>query len=271
MQAVEEEPCGGYLPSTVSPLLIVNADDLGLDRKSTDAILECFAKGRITSATAMVWMADSERASGASGEAALPVGLHLNLSEPYTSADVPAAARERQARLASRFSGRWLRLRRWIFDPALRSDVETCISEQLDAFRTLYGYRPTHVDGHNHLQVSPNVLLAGALPRGTLLRGPLEAPSGVLASAPRAARRWLQLRRFPSTDYCFDFAERERALELARRAAVELVVHPALRDREALLSERWGRDLGSVQLGSFADLEADQQRASTRSGPEGHG
>jgi len=238
----------------VSPLLIVNADDLGLDRESTDAILECFAHGCITSATAMVWMSDSERASRVVRDAGLPVGLHLNLSEPYTFAEVPRPARERQESLSARFSGRWLRARRWLFDPSLRSQIELCISEQLEAFRELYGRPPTHVDGHKHVQVSPNVLLARSLTSGTPLRGALDTEPRALASPPRAARRWLQLRRFPSTDYCFDFAERKRALELAKRATVELVVHPALRDSEALLSEGWRRDLESVELGSFADL-----------------
>jgi predicted glycoside hydrolase/deacetylase ChbG (UPF0249 family) len=233
----------------------VNADDLGLDRESTDGILECFVQGRITSATAMVWMADSERAARAAHEAELPVGLHLNLSEPYSSAAAPEPARERQARLASRFSGPWLRLRRWIFDPTARRDVEACISDQLEAFRELYGGDPTHLDGHKHVQVSPNVLMARSLPRGTPLRGALDAGTPALAAPARAARRRLHLRRFPSTDYCLDFAERERALELARRASVELVVHPALRDREALMSEGWRRALEPLRLGSFADLE----------------
>jgi hypothetical protein len=76
----------------------------------------------------MVWMVDSERAACAARATQPPVGLHLNLSEPYTSAEVPEAARERQARLASRFSGRRLQPRQWIFDPTLRSEVEALSS-----------------------------------------------------------------------------------------------------------------------------------------------
>jgi predicted glycoside hydrolase/deacetylase ChbG (UPF0249 family) len=56
----------------VPPHRIVNADDLGLDRESTDAILECFAATRLTSATSMVWMVESERAAAAARAARLP-------------------------------------------------------------------------------------------------------------------------------------------------------------------------------------------------------
>src|SRR5262245_28926635 len=44
-------------------MLIVNADDLGRSKAETDAAMACYAKDRITSTSAMVFMTDSERAS----------------------------------------------------------------------------------------------------------------------------------------------------------------------------------------------------------------
>jgi chitin disaccharide deacetylase len=237
----------------VPGLLIVNADDFGYDERSTDAAAECFARGGITSVSAMVYMRDSERAAAIAREAGVPVGLHLNLSEPYTGSDVAEGARRRQARLAERFSGRWLRVRRWVYDPMIRRDVDGCIGEQLERFQALYGAAPSHVDGHKHVQVSPNVLLSRAVRPGTRMRTALQLDATLLRPG-RAARRRLMEKRFTSTDWCFDFAERERALQLARESTVELVVHPALRDYAALMSNDWARALERVSLGSFADL-----------------
>jgi len=237
----------------VAGLLIVTADDFGYDDRSTDSAAECFARGRITNVSAMVHMRDSERAAEIACEAGLRVGLHLNLTEPYTGSDVPEAARLRQARLAERFGGRWLRVRRWLYDPMIRRDVDDCIGEQLARFQALYGAAPSHVDGHKHVQVSPNVLLSQALRPGTRMRSALHLDTTLLRPV-RAGRRRLMERRFTSTDYCFDFAERERALQLARKATVELVVHPALRDHAALLSDDWERALERVRPASFVDL-----------------
>jgi predicted glycoside hydrolase/deacetylase ChbG (UPF0249 family) len=237
----------------VPGLLIVNADDFGYTQRSTDAAAECFARGRITSVSAMVYMHDSERAAAIAREAGVPVGLHLNLSEPYSGSDVPEAARRRQVRLAERFCGGWVRVRRWLYDPTIRRDVDGCIGEQLERFHALYGASPSHVDGHKHVQVSPNVLLSRALRPGTRMRTALHLDATLLRPG-RGARRRLMERRFTSTDYCFDFAERERALQLAREETVELVVHPALRNYAALVSDDWARALERVRVGSFADL-----------------
>jgi hypothetical protein len=44
-------------------LLIVTANDWGGEIRATDGIAACFRGSRITGATAMVYMADSKRAS----------------------------------------------------------------------------------------------------------------------------------------------------------------------------------------------------------------
>src|ERR1700751_154848 len=83
-------------------LLIVNADDLGLDPNNTDAILDCFHAGAISSATALVWMKDSDRAAEVAGPTGLPVGLHLNLIEPFSATDVPERVAATQRRVVDR-------------------------------------------------------------------------------------------------------------------------------------------------------------------------
>jgi predicted glycoside hydrolase/deacetylase ChbG (UPF0249 family) len=233
--------------------VIVNADDLGYDVPTTDAILACFELGRITSATAMVYMRDSARAASIASAAELPVGLHVNLTEPYSDAEAPDDVRALQARVAARVGGRAARLRRWIYDPSVRGDVDRCIRNQLDCFRRLYGAPPTHVDGHTHVQLAPNVLLSAALADVARMRPALDR-RGVLLALPRAARRIMLERRFATTDHCFDFADRERAVTFANGGSLELVTHPALRDLEALRSHRWRELVAGLPTGSYSDL-----------------
>ena len=139
-------------------LVIINADDLGLDVATTDAILDCFRAGRITSASAMVWMSDSQRAASLAEECEIPLGLHLNLTQPFTDPAVPPEVRERQARLAEHFGRQPLAY--WVAEPRLQSTIDRCIEDQVREFTRLYGQPPRHLDGHRHVHTCLNVLLS---------------------------------------------------------------------------------------------------------------
>jgi predicted glycoside hydrolase/deacetylase ChbG (UPF0249 family) len=240
----------------VSGLLIVSADDWGRDAATTDAILACFEAGRITSTSALVHLEDSRRAARLALAAGLNVGLHLNFSEPYSAAGVPDELRRRQSRLARRFRGLGLHIMRWLYDPLIQTDVERCILDQMEEFERLYGQAPTHIDGHKHVHVSPNVLFARALQRGMKLRTSLWLPGRPSLLAPgRLLRRRIMSRRFVSPAFLFDINDREHALGLVDEHNVELMVHPANRaELDVLLSEEWGRAIRGRRLGSFADL-----------------
>ena len=255
-------------------LLIVNADDVGHDVDATDGTLECFAAGRITSASAMVYMQDSDRASGLLREAGIPVGLHINLTEAFSDPATPPDVTSCQARLLRRFAPDGARrTMRWIYDPQIRRDVERCVSDQLQRFEDLYGRPPTHVDGHQHVHVCPNVFLARSLPSGIRMRGTLETyPLHRSAHAlARALRDRVIKLRFPGTDYFFDISEvdpRRRfglgraRLALAAHSAVEIMAHPRFaKERDCLMSPEWEDVLRQHSLGSFADLPAAEPTA----------
>jgi predicted glycoside hydrolase/deacetylase ChbG (UPF0249 family) len=246
----------------VKGLLIVNADDWGYDAPTTDAIRGLWEQGRITSTSAMVYMEDSERAAAIAREVGIPTGLHLNLSEPYSGSPIPADVRERQARLAAKYTGTGLRLRRWVYDPWVRADVEDCIADQLARFLALYGDRPTHLDGHMHAHLSPNVLFARTLSPGTKVRNSLDRTDSRWSplAFPRRLRRRLLANRFNSTERLFDATDWRTAFALAKTCSVELMVHPVLRDSSLLLSEEWSSALADKALGSFADLRACAER-----------
>jgi predicted glycoside hydrolase/deacetylase ChbG (UPF0249 family) len=243
-------------------VLIVNADDLGLRPEVTDAILECHGIGAVTSASAMVAMEDSERGFGLAAAAGLPIGLHLNLTTPFTGA-AGEAARRRQAEAVDYFGGKGYR--RLIFDPRARRPLDACVADQAELFAELAGRPLGHADGHQHLQTCPTVLSTAALGRARSLRRAHAFVPGAPA-AKRAYRRALNRvvrARFVSVPFVsirdvhpdLGGVGLDRLAELARRADVEVMVHPAWPDeREVLGSTAWLDFVGSLPTGAHADL-----------------
>ncbi len=254
-------------------LLIVNADDLGLEQAETDAILDCFGRGTITSATAMVWMRDSARAAELARTAGIPVGLHLNLIEPFTAPDVPEEIAATQRRVVD-----WLRSARgdrYMYHPRWAPDFERCIGAQLARFAELYGSAPTHVDGHQHMHLVPNALLTRALWRVKRCRRPVNRMSYESRASRRLARAALaRVMRvhFATTDRCFSIRALDPGLggtgmadklALAHRRPVEVFVHPGWEDEFAVLaSPAWRAALAGYRGGTYLDLEAGDRRVS---------
>lgn len=246
----------------VSGLLIVNADDWGASETTTESIAACFAAGGVTSATAMVHMADSERAAARALELGLPTGLHLNLTQPFDGPAVQPPVRERQARVVARF-GRLRRRDRWLPNLALWKRVRHCVEDQLESFRRLYGREPTHVDGHNHVHLNPAVLFAlpAHLPVRTATRPPTWRTPTDLA---RLARHGAIRARYGSTNLVFDVTTvhprlggtgLESCLALARERSLELITHPAHAPQAELLrAPEWLASIAELRLGSFEDL-----------------
>jgi chitin disaccharide deacetylase len=246
-------------------LLIVNADDWGYDEPTTAAIAECHRAGGLTSTTAMTFMRDSAPAAiRAKEHPGLGIGLHLNLVEEYSGPATPVAVRDRQRRLIEH--SRLLRLRRWVYDPSVRHDVNRVIADQYQSFLDLYGRRPTHVDGHHHCHLAANVLLSPALPRGTKIRNALSDAHrpNPITDALRSARGRLISRRTRTTDYFFSIETAWPGLDgtppgaklgLARQASVEVMVHPAFpHEIGPLQSAQWTETLAELPTGTFGDL-----------------
>jgi chitin disaccharide deacetylase len=253
---------------SATPVLIVNADDLGYNRPTTDAIAECFRAGRITSATAMVHMRDSDRAAQVARELGLPVGLHLNLSEPLDDPAVPPDVRGRHLDLVRRYGSPSFihRSRRWTFDPRLREPTERCVADQLERFEELYGRPPTHIDGHLHVHICPNVALARTIPSGLKMRNALSGAglgTGLRSRVVRARQRLLLGDRLTTgrflniTGLHPEFVEGgvRRLLGLSREGSVEVMAHPGFgHEYTQLMSDDWGRWTEGLPLGSYDDL-----------------
>lgn len=243
-------------------MIIVNADDWGRSPDETDAALACVEARRVSSLTAMVFMADSERAAKLADTASVAVGLHLNLTEPFSGVVRPASLRERHERVA-RFlsSGRFACL---VYNPALRSDFRYVYEAQRAEFERLYGRRPSHVDGHQHQHLCANVLLDRVIPNGEAVRRSFYFWPGEKGAANRAYRflvNRILAQRYQGTDFffalahCLDHQRMERVIALARTRTVELMTHPVIpEERDYLLSDNWVSWLNGVEQGDYSML-----------------
>src|SRR5215472_17324382 len=116
-------------------VIIVNADDWGRDRETTQRIFECILHGTVSSASAMVFMEDSERAAAVAREANIDIGLHLNFTTPFSGRDCPRHLLERQNQLTAYL--RWHRFARFVFHPGLARSFDYVVKAQIAAFHRL--------------------------------------------------------------------------------------------------------------------------------------
>lgn len=214
--------------------LIVNADDWGRDRVTTDRTMDCALSGSVSSVSAMVFMEDSKRAAEIARERRLDAGLHLNFTTPFSGPTCTAETRRHLEKASS-----WLRryrLAQAIFHPMLTKSFQYLIAAQWDEFHRLYGYEPVRIDGHHHMHLCANVLLGRLLPEGTIVRRSFSFSPGERSNANLQYRRavdWLLVRRHRTTDYFFSLFDPgsdrlDRIVELSRLFVVEVETHPAI-------------------------------------------
>ena len=159
--------------------LIVNADDIGISRRVTDAILDCHARGIVTSTTLMANMPATEYAcEKAADHPGLGVGLHLNLTEgrPLSPvSDVPDLVGDDGAfrPLLEQIGQLWVGAR-------VADQVERELTRQVERALEL-GIRPTHFDSHHGVQKRPLV-------RRALLR--IGERFGIRAARTHRGRNW---------------------------------------------------------------------------------
>lgn len=223
--------------------LIINADDWGRDVQTTDRILECALLGSVSSASAMVFMQDSERAAGLARERGVDVGLHLNFTTTFSAEGCSSRLLEHQLRL-QRFLLR-NRLARIFFHPGLAGSFEYVIAAQLEEFRRLYGVEPERIDGHHHMHLCANIVFGELLPAGTLVRRNFSFSAQEKSWINRFYRNSIDKRlkrRHQLVDYLFPLAPIEpvdrlnQVFGLAHTAIVELETHPINQDEYRFLT-----------------------------------
>jgi len=227
------QPAGGHNQPSHNGRLIVNADDWGRDRQTTERTLECAKCGAISSVSAMVFMDDSERAAAIAVERGIDAGLHLNFTTAFSASGIPARLSDNQRRLSE-----YLRRRRWaqaVFHPGLVRCFEYVVAAQREEFHRLYGRAPDRLDGHHHMHLCANVLFGGLLPPGTAVRRNFSFQPGEKSFTNRFYRQMMDrvlARHHRLTDFFFSLHPLEpagrlqRIFDLSRQFIVEVETHP---------------------------------------------
>ena len=237
-------------------MLIINADDFGRSAAETDAALRCYRSARLTSVSAMVFMADSERAADLARENELDVGLHLNFTDRFTSGRVASKLANYHNKIAGFLTRN--RYSQVLYNPLLRKAF--CYSYQAQAaeFERLFGKLPSHIDGHHHMHLCANLLVSNLIPAGMKIRRNFSFWPGEKSWLNRAYRylvdRWLA-RRYRLVDYFFDLIQciegkkLDRVAALAKSSDIELMTHPIVKKEEAyLMSDGFGVMLERLSL-----------------------
>jgi predicted glycoside hydrolase/deacetylase ChbG (UPF0249 family) len=243
-------------------MLIINADDFGRNRTVTDNSLLCFENGRITSASAMVFMADSQRAADLALQQGLDAGLHLNFTLKFTGSVKLTKVSECQHRIAS-----FLRMSKYcslFYNPWLKRDFEYVYNAQYEEYVRLYNKNPTHIDGHHHMHLCTNVLVSGLIPKGSKVRRSFTFSSrekNVLNRCYRRLVNTMLTRRYTCTDLFFNLSylwksdRLQSTVNLAKYQNVELMVHPDQKEEFAyLMSDEYFHMISLVKIGNYGLL-----------------
>jgi chitin disaccharide deacetylase len=238
-------------------VLIINADDWGRNRETTDRILQVVCHGSVSSVSAMMFMEDSERAAAIAKKQRVDAGLHLNLTTPFSPLRCRRRLIEHQQRIAryllsSRFS-------QAVYHPLLRSSFEYVVAAQLDEYRRLYDEEPGRIDGHHHMHLCANVLIGKLLPAGTIARRSFSFARGERSLGNRLYRKAIDgivAQRHRMADFFFSLPPLERSrlgriLSLATHSSVEVETHPVNKDEYRFLCSKDFVDLlTNIELSS---------------------
>ena len=194
--------------SSSLPMLWIVADDLGVSRGRNAGIAELASAGAIDAASLLVTCPHAARGVDAVADTDVALGLHLNLTEgrpALVGAEaarlapvVGAAPHPPQPWLAERAgaSAEWWFVGRTKAWEALMAgedvDVDALVNEivaQLEAFVSLAGRIPAHIDGHQHVHVIPAVARAivAALDRLAAAKPELWAGAAIRIRVPTEA------------------------------------------------------------------------------------
>ena len=222
--------------------LILNADDWGFDRETTDRINECVASEVLSSVSAMVFMEDSERAAAIARERGVDAGLHLNFTAPFSGKGTPKQLAEHQLRLMKYLRAN--RLNQVIFHPGLTNSFQYVTEAQVTEFNRIYGSGPLRLDGHHHMHLCANVVFGKLIPAGTMVRRNFSFQQGEKSLVNRKYRAFVDrrlARRHSLADYLYPLAPLEpherlqRIFSLSRHTFVEVETHPAVKEERRFL------------------------------------
>jgi predicted glycoside hydrolase/deacetylase ChbG (UPF0249 family) len=243
-------------------MLIINADDWGKNQLTTDRSLTCFKTNRITSASAMVFMADSERATQLALENNFDTGLHLNFNHKFDGNVTSPKLKAYHQSIASFISkNKYCVL---IYHPLLTRQFDYVYKAQYDEYIRLYNKEPTHIDGHQHLHLCLNMILGNVIPPGFKIRKNFTFFKGEKSFLNIYYRKIIDKqisKRYICADYFFDISpvyKLQRFIQiitLSKLHNVELMVHPERPEEyRFLMGNQYQQIIFDIKTGNYSTL-----------------
>lgn len=133
--------------------LIVNADDFGITKSVSDAIIKVFTNGSVSSTSMMVNMPGTDYAIDlAKQNPKLGIGLHFNISEGRSMLEGSSSLTSNEGY----FYSRSVQLKRLLFGSVDIGDVVAELEGQYN-YLSNAGLTITHIDSHQHLHMNPKI------------------------------------------------------------------------------------------------------------------
>jgi len=244
-------------------MLIVNADDWGINRVATDRILDCYKNCRLTTVSAMVFLDDSERSAELALKYELEVGLHLNFTLPLKSCNNLGSLHIRQERISKYLlNNKYYQL---LYNPFMKNDFEYVFNAQWEEFTRLYKKPPVHVNGHHHMHLCSNMLAGRLIPRNSKVRKSFsffEHEKNPFNRFYRNCVDWCINQRYICTEYffsiapIFDKARLRRIVNLSKEYDVEIMVHPEKEEEYGYLkSSEYQQIIKETNLQTYNSLK----------------
>jgi hypothetical protein len=256
---------------TSEPKLIVNADDFGLSKNSTHAIIEAFDKKLISSTTMCANGSYFNEACALARSKGLEehVGIHLNLTEGWPLTEGLCRS-SRFCRDNGLFHGKINRL-----SPLNRHEkilVREELSAQIERMRSA-GFKITHADSHHHIHTGFFIIsdVIGVLKKYNINKIRIHRNLGKISSSKKLIKfffnKFLIINDFITVER-FGALNDLVSLGSVHDSTIEVMVHPDY-DGNGLLIDNMDYNeniisgslqdsiqlLGATQLYSYFDLK----------------
>lgn len=136
---------------------IINGDDFGFSPAYNAGLIHSYLNGVLSSATVMVNMGAAREAVSLANEYNLHIGLHVNIVQGYPCSNpknIPSIVRsDGHSYSSSDYKNHYKSWQRGNDDGtgivANKEDYKKEVCAQIERFKELSGYYPTHIEGHS--------------------------------------------------------------------------------------------------------------------------
>jgi predicted glycoside hydrolase/deacetylase ChbG (UPF0249 family) len=227
--------------------IIINADDFGLNERSTKGIIEAFKKGFITDTTACANGFYFEQAVNLAYKNSLTskIGVHLNLTEGY-----PLTEQIKGDAFFCNSDGKFDKRILKIYDPLPSLSVENLKRELMAQIYLIKekGITPTHADSHHFIHTKTNLVehIAKIVKDFKIHKIRIAKNLPAIPEKEKAdnekVNEFLKSQGFITTDLFGGEDEYSNDISIYNNKTIEIMVHPSYDKDNNLIDKRGMED-----------------------------